>query len=77
VLLDENACSLCSSQIRDVASQLWFSRRLVGSCVWPYKPVEWLTEEELSQPESGRWNCGGGNQEDEGEQARGMAEITI
>jgi len=33
-LLDENAGALCASQIRYVASQLWSSRRLVGSCVW-------------------------------------------
>jgi len=48
VLLDENAGALCASQIRHVASQLWSSCRLVGSCFGTYKPVEWLTEEEAN-----------------------------
>lgn len=34
VLLDEDASPLRTSQIRDVASQFWFSCRLVGSGVW-------------------------------------------
>jgi len=44
----ENAGALCASQIRHVASQLWSSCRLVGSCFGTYKPVEWLTEEEAN-----------------------------